>query len=1609
MSSSKASIKPLKGRSFSSNYAQIGTISASSIKGDSLDIDGLFQDGIMYNVVIADSEIRNSVIGVDGSNSAFFINLQTTGDVAFLSNVPGASVSWDPDTGLFYISGEFQVYGCSFLGNIEICNNDITSTNLNGDINVIPNGLGTIYLNGPITNKTTNGSYLTELANGGASFVINNNFTMFSSHGSALISSFGDQVYTTKNGDISLNVETTRSSLVSSVNMTDGTILVTTPLNHYLTTGNIVNISNSLLSGDFTVGNIISDTQFKITDTTLVTSIASGGNYLKYVSNNIILNSKNLIKIPENTKLTFGETCNSISSSTNGIYIKSCENIYFENPSTKIIQFPQTTKLQLGSSGNNYVNFDGDSINVNSYKDITLNGDMLKINNTNTKFYDPILTISDYTLLNNDLKDRGIEFKYFDNSSGSMKLGWFGYKNNTKLFTFISDAINNDEVISGTLGNFELNNLSVSNITLVSGSTLDMNCGRLINTNLITGCGNTLNISGSENVNISASGTISMIGTVYIPSNNDLKFGSQGSLIKDSSGDLIIKSFKNIYLNTQTNGNIIIPTNTKISFDGITGGNITINSNTAGELAIKSNNNIYLTTTNGNIIIPQNTSIQLGNTTQNIIGSTTGIIIKSNFGNSYINVISDSSVNIYSSYGNILLNSNIGDINLITNTGNVRINKKLIFSTFDTVNNITLNTSSNLAITGNVTNNLDVNDFSNINFNASSSINILKNALLNIGNNTIYSDTTNALYINNINTSGTLINGGLTTVLNNTGGNLIMNNDNTNISTNNFIIYGNTSSSTLINTENTIIKDPILTIGEKIVDNKDRGIEYNYNNNLGWFGTKNATNRFTFYSNAINNNEVITGTIGDIQASTIYSSNLSLVGTSSNIDMNCGTIFNVNTLTGCSGTININASSNINQNSNNIMLNATEKIKIPYGIPLSFGSTNNSFICDSSGTLIIKTTNGTNGNGTVIFDSNILINGITTNVNSTVTNIHDPIFSIGGITGPLVDDNKDRGIEFKWNDGLNSKTGFFGFKDTIERFVFIKDGINNNEIYSGNYSDVQFNNSYLENIYLNNFGNGGNIYGIKKISGGEIVLESSSGNILLTPTQGNNISIPYNTPLIFGNTANNISSDTSGNISLNSYNNTSITSNKLDLNTVSDININENIHINIGNSNTYITNSNGNLQIVNSQGNISLTPRDSVGSINIPINNHMNFGNTGNSIYSNGTNLILNGYQGIDFSSTSITFNGDVNIIGSISATGIEFDFNKYILPLGTYQYLNISNISNVSGSTGNISITTTTNHNFTIGDKISVRNSNAVPDIDNLNDTEYTVTFIESDVKFRIDIPLMVITNDGTRGTIKSKLTTQQSKDVGIQVNYWSSTGNVNITSGTIGFNTGFFGFKQNTERWSFYTEATIANDVVTGNFGDIEINKVYTSKLSGFVLEGNVSCGTNIVNGNNFVIGGGSINNTPIGANSAQTGRFSTLNNTVTALLNDTTLQGIVVYPLTDKYTLSSGGVVFRSPNSSYYVSMFSVSGVNFTSPSGTMPSTSISEGTVKWLICNSMGFGCQYTVYFGPNKLIAPNPLNSSDIPTKLIFKRKGQSAQLIYDGNAWILLNAGVYVN
>ena len=89
----------------------------------------------------------------------------------------------------------------------------------------------------------------------------------------------------------------------------------------------------------------------------------------------------------------------------------------------------------------------------------------------------------------------------------------------------------------------------------------------------------------------------------------------------------------------------------------------------------------------------------------------------------------------------------------------------------------------------------------------------------------------------------------------------------------------------------------------------------------------------------------------------------------------------------------------------------------------------------------------------VTISGNLTVNGSTTTVNSTTVTIDDPIFTLGGDTAPESDDNKDRGIEFRYFDGT-TKLGFFGYDDSASEFTFLTSATNSSEVFSGTLGNI---------------------------------------------------------------------------------------------------------------------------------------------------------------------------------------------------------------------------------------------------------------------------------------------------------------------------------------------------------------------------------------------------------------------------------------------------------------------------------------------------------------------------------------------------------------------------
>ena len=126
----------------------------------------------------------------------------------------------------------------------------------------------------------------------------------------------------------------------------------------------------------------------------------------------------------------------------------------------------------------------------------------------------------------------------------------------------------------------------------------------------------------------------------------------------------------------------------------------------------------------------------------------------------------------------------------------------------------------------------------------------------------------------------------------------------------------------------------------------------------------------------------------------------------------------------------------------------------------SVGALNGGSITSGFGTIDTGssniTTTGTVATGALTVSGNLTVNGTTTTVNSTVVTVDDPVFTLGGDTAPGSDDNKDRGIEFRYHTGSAAAIGFFGYDDSAGVFTGFTAATNSSEVFSGTVMNATF-------------------------------------------------------------------------------------------------------------------------------------------------------------------------------------------------------------------------------------------------------------------------------------------------------------------------------------------------------------------------------------------------------------------------------------------------------------------------------------------------------------------------------------------------------------------------
>lgn len=127
---------------------------------------------------------------------------------------------------------------------------------------------------------------------------------------------------------------------------------------------------------------------------------------------------------------------------------------------------------------------------------LTLNGSTFQVNATTVTYDDIILVIGgDTAPVADDAKDRGIEFRWHNGAAA--KLGFFGWDRSAQELTFIPDATDTADVISGTAGTIRasLNGNAASASIWQTGRTITL-------TGMVTGVSGAFD--GSANLSFAA-------------------------------------------------------------------------------------------------------------------------------------------------------------------------------------------------------------------------------------------------------------------------------------------------------------------------------------------------------------------------------------------------------------------------------------------------------------------------------------------------------------------------------------------------------------------------------------------------------------------------------------------------------------------------------------------------------------------------------------------------------------------------------------------------------------------------------------------------------------------------------------------------------------------------------------------------------------------------------------------------------------------------------------------------------------------------------------------------------------------------------------------------
>jgi hypothetical protein len=413
--------------------------------------------------------------------------------------------------------------------------------------------------------------------------------------------------------------------------------------------------------------------------TTGTTSISSSTLNLTSSSGNINLTPSANIFIPDTKYLYFGS--NSIRSVSNDMNITTSGKLNLSPTSSVNIQ--DTIPLQFGTTGS--ISSSTTTLNLQN-TNLQLNG---RVSSSKS-----IITIGQNLL---DGKDRGTEF--IRNDGVAQELLFSGFKGD--VFTVYKDATNTSDVITGTLADINANTLygvevisdtitGDPDLFLVATRDIYLNAGRYIyvqaNKEFFVGSSHLiydtqLNINSSTNVKFNPTS-----GFITVPDSKKLSLSTLNTTYLSYDGSITEFTSPSSFRFNISGGSIFIPENRPLVFGTSTQYII----NSGSELTITANSHINLSSAIGHVFIPANQKIAFGNQNDYILGQNSLILSTSGTGS----FSSSGTLTLSSSASNIVLNS-AQDISLTaTNEIYIPVNVDVHYG-----NNLITGTATDLTIT----------------------------------------------------------------------------------------------------------------------------------------------------------------------------------------------------------------------------------------------------------------------------------------------------------------------------------------------------------------------------------------------------------------------------------------------------------------------------------------------------------------------------------------------------------------------------------------------------------------------------------------------------------------------------------------------------------------------------------------------------------------------------------------------------------------------------------------------------------------------------------------------------------------------------------------------